>query len=292
MRCGVVAIVGKPNVGKSTLLNALIGTKVAPVSPKPQTTRKGVRGIFTSPSGQIIFVDTPGLHRSQDALDQFMNDEAVRALAEVDAVLWVVDLRLPPGDEDKMVARALNTLPAPLHLIGNKLDAAKYPQEAIDLYAGLLDREHRRWSLSAEQGPQAVEPLRAALLAELPEGPLLYPGSPGSDQTREFWAAELIREAAMRQLRDELPYGIAARVTRWEEREDGLQKIYATIFVERTNHKGMVIGKGGRQIGSIGQAARKQLEVFLAKKVYLELQVEVLPSWRSDPEALRELGYA
>ena len=293
---GFVAIVGKPNVGKSTLLNAFLGTKVAPTSPRPQTTRRGVRWIYTLDNRQLIFVDTPGLHKPKDALGKYMNSEVHSALSDVDAVVWVVDLRHPPTDEDRLVANSVRDLPKPLFLVGNKTDAAKYPEEAMKLYGALLegrgsDLPVSETMLSAQNSVNAVATLREQLLEVLPENPFFFPQGAASDQSREMWAAEIIREEAMKKLRDELPYAVATRVNRWTEREDGLQRIEGEIIVEKNAHKGMVIGAGGKQLREIGQAARKQLEVFLNHKVYLGLEVIVIPGWREDEEALRELGY-
>lgn len=293
---GFVAIVGKPNVGKSTLLNAFLGTKVAPTSPRPQTTRRGVRGIYTYDDRQLIFVDTPGLHKPKDALGKYMNNEVHSALSDVDAVVWVVDLRHPPTDEDRLVANSVRDLPKPLFLVGNKTDSAKYPDEAMKLYGALLegrseDLQTSEMMLSAQNSTGAVAPLREQLLDVLPENPFFFPQGSASDQSREMWAAEIIREEAMKKLRDELPYAVATRVNSWTEREDGLQRIEGEIIVEKNAHKGMVIGAGGKQLREIGQAARKQLEVFLNTKVYLGLEVIVIPGWREDEEALRELGY-
>ena len=293
-RAGFVAIVGKPNVGKSTLLNALMGVKIAPTSPRPQTTRKGVRGIANQGDSQIVFVDTPGLHRPKDALGKYMNGEVQNALADVDAVIWVVDLRHPPTDEDTLVARSIRDLSRPLTLVGNKLDVSKYPEEALRLYSALLEGRTAETSsvmLSAQNDTAKVAELRESIAAGLPENPFFFPVGAASDQTREQWAAEILREEAMKKLRDELPYAVATRVTDWTERQDGLQRIEAEIVVDRAGHKGMVIGAGGKQLGAIGAAARKQLEVFLNSKVYLGVQVIVIPGWREDQEALRELGY-
>ncbi len=297
-RAGFVAIVGKPNVGKSTLLNTLLGVKVAAITPKPQTTRRGVRGIYTSEDAQLVFVDTPGLHRAKDALGSFMNREVWAATVDVDAVLWVADLRRPPNDEDKSVARMLQNLPetVPIFLVGNKVDAAKYPEEALDLYQDLLPTAQPR-VLSALQNPDDVYVLRDELLALLPENPFFFPENIRSDQPREVWAAEIIRESAMIHLRQELPYTIAVQVTEWrdpEENSDGSQSphyIQADVWVERSNHRGMVLGKGGSMIKSIGQRARKQLEIFLSHKVFLDLEVILHSNWREDQESLRELGY-
>ncbi|ACO46838.1 GTPase Era [Deinococcus deserti] len=291
---GFVAIVGKPNVGKSTLLNSFLGTKVAPTSPRPQTTRRGVRGISTTDTHQIVFVDTPGLHKPKDALGKYMNHEVHSALADVDVIIWVVDLRHPPTDEDELVARQVRELPKPLFLVGNKTDAAKYPDEAMKLYRAQLEGRSAETSeimLSAQNNPLQVATLREQILDILPENPFFYPRGAASDQSRETWAAEIIREEAMKKLREELPYAVATRVNRWTEREDGLQRIEGEIVVEKNAHKGMVIGSGGKQLREIGQAARKQLEVFLDRKVFLGLEVIVIPGWREDEEALRELGY-
>ena len=294
-RSGFVAIVGKPNVGKSTLLNTLLGVKVAPITPKPQTTRKGVRGIYTHERAQIVFVDTPGMHQGRTVLDEFMTREIHAALADVEAILWVVDLRRPPNDEDKSVARLLQGLDPeiPVYLIGNKVDAAKYPEEALGLYRDLLPEVDHVRPLSALNDPDTVYALRDELLDLAQEGPFFFPAEIRSDQSRSEWTAELIREAAMIHLRQELPYSVAVRVVEWDEaaNEEEPHYIAAEIWVERRNHRGMVIGKGGRMIKEIGQMARKQLEVFLAHQIYLDLEVVVRTDWRADPEALRELGY-
>lgn len=293
-RAGFVAIVGKPNVGKSTLLNAFLNTKVAPTSHRPQTTRRGVRGIYSTDDRQIVFVDTPGVHKPKDALGKYMNNEVATALSDIDAIIWVVDLRHPPTDEDRLVARQVRDLPKPLLLVGNKQDAAKYPEEAIGLYEALLEGrsgERTVLTLSAQKNDAKLHALREQILDLLPENPFFFPQGGASDQSREEWAAEILRESAMIKLRDELPYAVATRVTSWTEREDGLQRIQAEIIVEKNAHKGMVIGAGGRTLGEIGTATRKQLETLLNAKVYLGLEVIVIPGWREDSEALRELGY-
>jgi len=290
-----VVIVGKPNVGKSTLLNTMLGVKVAPITPKPQTTRRGVRGIYTADDRQLVFVDTPGFHKGGgSALDQAMRREIRDALVDVDAVLWVVDLRHPPTEEDKSVARLLGSAldETPLIVVGNKVDAAKYPEEALQLYSDLAPQAQRVVALSALNDPQAVYALREDLMETLQEGPFYFPTDVRSDQSREQWAGELIREAAMIHLREELPYSVAVQVVSWEDAEDGRPLVLtAEIWVEKTGHRRMVIGKGGAMIKEIGKMARKQLEIFLQEKIYLDLEVVVRPSWREDREALRELGY-
>jgi GTP-binding protein Era len=295
-RAGFVAILGKPNVGKSTLLNTLLGVKIAPITPKPQTTRRGVRGIFTDldMSAQIVFVDTPGVHHGTNALDRFMKREIRTAIADVDAVLWVVDLRRPPSEEDKEVVRILSNIEAeaPVFLIGNKIDVAKYPDEALRLYRELFEPSHV-YPMSALENPQAVYDLRTELLELLPESPFFFPEDISSDQTREAWAAELLRESTMLHLRQELPYSVATRVTDWAEPDNSEDPLYlsAEIWVERPGHRPIVIGKGGRMIREIGTTARKQLEIFLDNRIYLDLEVVVHKNWREDPRKLRELGY-
>ena len=295
-RSGFVAIIGKPNVGKSTLLNTMLGVKVAPITPKPQTTRRGVRGIYTHENRQLVFVDTPGLHRGGDTvLDQTMHREIRDAVIDVDLILWVVDLRRPPGAEDKDVVRLLNAVPesTPVFIIGNKVDAAKYPDEALGLYRDLFPRAERTLAISALNDPKAVYALREDLLDRLEEAPFFYPTDIRSDQSREQWAGELIREAAMIHLREEIPYAVAVQVVEWQDSagEGRPLVITAEIWVEKSGHRRIVIGKAGAMIKEIGKMARKQLEVFLQQQVYLELEVVVRSDWRRDREALRELGY-
>ena len=293
-KTGFIAILGKPNVGKSTLLNTLLGIKVAPITPKPQTTRRGVRGIYTEDNIQLVFVDTPGLHKAQDALGSFMNREVRNAAVDVDGILWVVDLRRPPNNEDKEVARLLSNIEQdiPVYLIANKVDAAKYPDEALDLYKSLYEPV-RIYVLSALNDPESVYALRQDLEALATENPFFFPEDIRSDQSRADWAAELIREGAMIHLRQELPYAVAVQVTEWDEPEEANESIYiaADIWVEKANHRMIVIGKGGKMIKEIGRTARKQLEIFLDHKIYLDLEVVVHKDWREDRDALRELGY-
>ncbi len=294
---GFVAILGKPNVGKSTLLNTLLGVKVAPITPKPQTTRRGVRGIYTHEDHQLVFVDTPGLHhQGRSELDSYMRREIRDAVADVDVVLWVTDLRHPPTREDRDVARMLHNLPEATRviLVGNKLDAARYPEEALSLYKELYPEAERVLALSALNDPKAVYALRDDLMEALPEAPFFFPPDIRSDQTREQWVAEIVRESAMLHLRQELPYSVAVLVVDWQDPPEGSDEpivITAEIWVEKTGHRRIVIGKGGTMIREIGRTARKQLEIFLDERVFLELEVVVKSAWREDREALRELGY-
>lgn len=295
---GFVAIVGKPNVGKSTLLNTMLGVKVAPITNKPQTTRRGVRGIYTVDDRQLIFVDTPGYHRGGSSLlDEAMHREVTDSMIDVDAVLWVVDLRRPPNDEDRDVARLLENINPEtiVYIIGNKVDTAKYPEEALQLYKDLAPQAERAIMMSAMRKPADVYALREELLERLSPGPFFYPSDIRSDQSPEQWAAEIIREAAMTHLRQEIPYSVAVQVLSWEDPDPADTKpvlhIEAEIWVERRNHRSMVIGKGGAMIREIGKMARKQLEIFLQQHIFLDLHVVVRGAWRDDQEALRELGY-
>lgn len=289
--CGFVAIVGKPNVGKSTLLNVMLGVKVSAITARPQTTRRGIRGVYTEGNRQVVFVDTPGWHQPKDRLGEFMREQIDTALEDIDLVLWVVDLRHPPTPEDEDLASRLQGVGVPVWVVGNKRDAAKYPEQAMQAYTELLPNAQRHIILSALKDLKAVYRLREEILLAMPESPFFYPADIRSDQSREQWAAEIVREQAMSLLREEIPYSIAARVTDWQERENGVQYIRMELIVEREGHKSIVIGKGGQMLKQIGQEARKQLELFLGSKVYLELVVKVIPDWRRNPRALRELGY-
>ncbi len=292
---GFIAIVGKPNVGKSTLLNNLLGVKVAPISSKPQTTRTGIRGIYTQDNKQLVFIDTPGFHKAHDALGDFMNRQVRNNLEGIDATLWLVDLRRPPNDEDRSVARLLKKInnDVPIYLIANKVEVAKYPEEALELYQDLFKAD-RTYVMSALNDVKAVYALRDDLLKIAPKNPFFFPDNIRSDQSRENWAGEIVRESAMAHLRQELPYAIAVVVDEWRDPKNKNEPIYihAEIWVERINHRRMVIGRGGKMIKEIGRMARKQLETLLAAKVYLDMEVVVHKDWREDMNALIELGYA
>ncbi|HEY4002831.1 MAG TPA: GTPase Era [Candidatus Xenobia bacterium] len=293
---GFVTLVGKPNVGKSTLLNAMLESPVAPVSTRPQTTRRQLRGIYTHRDMQIVFVDAPGVHAPADRLDSYMQQQIHEALEEVDLVLWVVDLRHPPTDEDAMVAHRLQSHPSPVWLIGNKLDAATRPDDAMAAYEALLPGRAQSRRLSALDFP-SVGLLRRELLEQLPEGPWMYPAetSGKSDQGPERWAGDMIRQAAMEHLYQEIPYTLAVKVETLEKRKKHKPKpaeiMYckATLIVEREAHKPIAIGHGGSMLKRIGRRARQLMEQLLGRQVYLDLEVRVYPNWRQDSEALREL---
>ncbi|NPA31604.1 MAG: GTPase Era [Chloroflexi bacterium] len=293
-RAGFVAVAGRPNVGKSTLINALVGQKIAAVSPKPQTTRKRQLGILTTERGQIVFVDTPGIHKPVHKLGQALNEEARQALADADVVLFVVDASRPPTPEDEMVARHIRALeePRPVILALNKADLVSGDQRAAQeaLYAPLVPDAERVW-ISALTG-ENLPALLNRLFALLPPGPPFYDPDQVTDLYERDIAADLIREAALQHLRDEVPHSIAVRIDEYKERESGAAYIAATLFVERDSQKGIVIGRKGSMLKQIGITARKAIEEMSGRRVYLDLRVKVRKNWRNDEAFLRQFGFA
>jgi GTP-binding protein Era len=290
-RSGVIALVGQPNVGKSTLLNALVGEKVAIVSPKPQTTRRQVLGIATTEDAQMVFVDTPGLHTPEHDLGRYMVKVAQAAVPAADLAVWVVDVSRTPDDADRRIARTLHQAGRPLILAMNKTD--RLPPERIRelTEAWLALAEPAEWVMTIANKGHNLELLRSAMLDRLPEGPLLYPDDQLSDQSPRMLACELVREAALYHLQQEIPHGIEVIIEDWIEREDGLINVAAKIFVERSGHKAIVIGKGGIMLKRIGTSARREMERLLEQRIFLELFVSVRPGWRRDPSDLRRLGF-
>jgi len=298
-RSGFVALVGKPNVGKSTLLNRLLGQKIAPVSPRPQTTRTRLRGILTlhrdqgdPADAQIVFVDTPGIHEPLHKLGQSMVQAASTAIPDADVVLLMADLRTPPTAEDRAIAGLVSQhAQGPVVLALNKVDLLSLDEvdsRANDYLA--LIKPAVWFTISATRGDNVPE-LLEAVIARLPEGPRYYPEDEVSDAYMRDIAGELIRAQAMTLLRDEVPHALAVTVERFKERRADLTYIQATLIVERASQKPIVIGKGGRTIKRIGQAAREELEKLLDRQVYLELRVKVVKNWRRNEAELRRLGY-
>jgi GTP-binding protein Era len=294
-----VALVGKPNVGKSTLLNRLLGTKIAPVSPKPQTTRARLRGILTlhrdrgdPADAQIVFVDTPGIHEPLHKLGQFMVDDASSAIPDADVVLVMADLGTPPTAEDRAIADLVNRIAqGPAILALNKVDLLPPAQVAFRAQDYLATIEPAAWfTVSATRGDHVADLLQA-VIAHLPEGPRYYPEDEISDVYLRDIAGELIREQAMTLLRDEVPHALAVTVEAFKERHADLTYVEATLIVERASQKGIVIGSGGSMIKQISRAAREELERLLDTRVYLDLRVKVVKDWRRNEAALRRLGY-
>jgi GTP-binding protein Era len=291
-RSGYVALVGKPNVGKSTLLNALLGAKLAAVSPKPQTTRTSLLGILTRQDVQAIFVDTPGIHLPRTKLGEYMVESARRAIPDADVVLFMVDLATPPERPDVEVARLLKDLTIPVILALNKADLVSPDvlRERSQAYEA-LGKFGESMAISALTGYQRDE-LLACVISRLPLGPRYYPADQLSDQQERFIASEIIREHLMRTLQQELPYVAAVAVQDFTERENGVLYISANIYVERDSQKGIVIGRGGSMLRRIGRDARLELQEIWERPVYLELWVKVLKNWRRNEEHLRRFGYA
>lgn len=292
-KSGLIAVMGKPNVGKSTLLNRLLGQTIAAVSPKPQTTRLQQLGILTIPEAQLVFIDTPGLHRPQHKLGEFMNQDALLALEGADLVLLILDASLPPADEDLIFGSALAELkdPPPVLMVLNKVDkiSAGDLAERQTQYQALLPGSPLI-PISAATGDH-LDRLIALAIEALPEGPLLYPEEQVTDLFEREIAADLIRASAMDLLDKELPHVIAVRMDEFQERDDGSAYLEATIFVERESQKGILIGEGGKMIKAIGTAARKQIEAMSGRKVFLRLRVKVRKNWRNDLNALRLFGF-
>jgi GTP-binding protein Era len=293
MRSGLVALVGRPNVGKSTLLNALLGRKLAIVSDKPQTTRSAVRGVLHRPEGQAVLVDTPGLHKPRTLLGQRLNDLVRGTLAEVDLVAQLVDAAAGVGAGDRFLAAEVAKVDTPKLCVVNKTDAASRAKTAAALQAaaGLGDFAEIV-PVSARTGEQ-LDLLVELLLRHLPEGRPLYPEGHAGDEPEQHLVAELIREKALALVRDELPHSVAVLVEELgpdPERED-LLVIRAFLFVERASQKPIVLGRGGSVLREIGTRARHELEALFGTKVYLDLRVKVAKEWQRDPRQLARLGF-
>ena len=291
MKSGFVALVGRPNAGKSTLMNRLVGQKVAIVSDKPQTTRNRITGVRTYPEGQVVFVDTPGVHRPLHRLNVRMVDTAMIALRDVDVVVVVVDASERPGAGDRFVMDTVRQVKTPRILALNKVDQVAreslLPQiERYDREVGFADIV----PVSALTG-ENVDRLERVILSHLPEGSPLYPEDHLTDQPERFFVAELVREQVLRHTHAELPFASAVIVDRFEEADEkGLLRLYCTILVERESQKPIVVGRGGSMIKTIGTAARQELEQFFQTRVFLDLRVKVRADWREDDRSLDELG--
>ncbi len=284
-KVGYVSIIGRPNVGKSTLLNNLLGRKVTIVSPRPQTTRNRILGIKTTEKGQIIFVDNPGIHRPLHKLNEFMMEQVYQSLEGSDLVLLMVDVTQEFGKGDEFVVNMLKKVDKPIFLLLNKVDKVKKSRvlPLIDLYKDLLPFKEII-PISALKGTN-LDVLEDLIYKYLPEGEKLFPDDMVTDISDRFLIAEIIREKVLHYTREEIPYSVGVLVEKVEER-DGLLYIYAIIFVEKENHKKIVIGKGGNLIKLIGTKAREELEFIFGTKIYLDLVVKVKKGWRDDPAIL------
>ena len=290
-RSGFVAVVGRPNVGKSTLVNALVGDKVAITSDKPQTTRSAVRGIVNADGCQVVLIDTPGYHKPRTLLGSRLNEVVRAAWRDVDLALFIVDGDSGVGRGDAKVAQDLTAARCPVFLVVNKIDAVSRDGIAAGLTAasGLGDYDEFV-PISALTG-DGVDLLRDLVVAKMPPGPMFYPPGTSRDQPPPAFVAELVREKLLTRTREEVPHSIAVVTEDYEEREDGLLEIRATIFVERDSQKGIVIGKGGSTIKAAGTEAREEIELLFGRKVFLELRAKVEKDWQRRSHALERLGF-
>ena len=292
MKSGFAALIGRPNVGKSTLMNHLIGQKIAITSEKAQTTRSQIRTVYTDERGQIVFEDTPGLTRAKNKLGRFMVDVAEKTIADADVILWIVEAGAYLGASEQEILERLRKVNKPLVLVVNKVDKVqdkKALAQSIEAYEKAV-RPSDLIAVSALKH-QNMEILLETLFRYLPEGPLFYDEDTVTEEPMRDIAAELIREQALRLLRDEVPHGIAVTVERMHEREDGTFDIDAEIICERDSHKGMVIGKGGQMLKRIGTGARKTIEEMCGAPVNLKLWVKVRKEWRDNDTQLKSFGY-
>lgn len=293
MKSGFVTIIGRPNVGKSTLLNQILGQKIVITTDKAQTTRKRIKGILTVPEGQVVFVDTPGMHRPLNKLGEFLMDEAKFAVPDADLVLFLVDGTEPAGKGDKwIVENVLKNSKIPVILVMNKVDKIKNQQkveENLITYKLLFDENVPVLRISAKTG-RNKDTLLSNIFKKLPEGEKLYPDDVVTEESMRSVAEEIIREKILINTQDEIPHSVAITIDKYEEKED-IDRIYATIYCEQKSQKGILIGKGGSLLKKIGTEARIELEEIADKKVFLALEVKVEKDWRKKENLLKNFGY-
>ena len=291
-KSGFVTLIGRPNVGKSTLMNHLIGQKIAITSDKPQTTRNRIQTVYTDDRGQIIFVDTPGIHKAKNKLGEYMVNVAEHTLKDVDVILWLVEPSTFIGAGERHIAEQLNKVKTPIILVINKIDTVKNQDEILTFMAAYKDvcdfAEIVPLSALKEKNTDLLTEL---IFRYLPYGPQFYDEDTVTDQPMRQIAAELIREKALRLLNDEIPHGIAVTIERMKERPDGIMDIDASIVCERDSHKGIIIGKGGSMLKRIGTEARKDIEHMMDIQVNLKLWVKVRKEWRDSELYMKDYGY-
>lgn len=291
-RAGFVSFVGRPNVGKSTLTNALVGEKIAITSPKPQTTRRAIRGIVHRPEGQLIIVDTPGMHRPRTLLGERLNALVEDTLGNMDVIGFCVPANEKIGPGDRFISDRLNDFPrAKKVAILTKVDEASQTEIIDQLTLLSLMREWDAVVPISSVTNEQLDVLTEVVLGMMPESPALYESDTVTDENEDDRIAELIREASLDGVREELPHSLAAMVDDREIREDGLLEIYASIYVERDSQKGIIIGKGGQRLRAVGERARGEIEQLLGRRIFLSLRVKVAKEWQRDPKALRKLGF-
>ena len=292
MKSGFVAIIGRPNVGKSTLLNQILSQKIVITTDKAQTTRKRIKGIYTNKEGQIVFVDTPGVHKPLNKLGEFLLDEAKIAVPDADVILFLVDGSESAGKGDKWIAQHLLQTKIPIVIVMNKVDKVKKPEkveENLLSYKTLFEENLPVVRISAKTG-RNIDTLMNNIFKKLPEGEALYPEDVVTEETMRDVTEEIIREKILLNTSDEIPHSVAVKVTNYQEKEE-IDKIYATIYCEQKSQKGILIGKGGNLLKKIGTEARLELEKIVEKKVYLQLEVKVEKDWRKKQNILKNFGY-
>lgn len=292
MKSGFVAIIGRPNVGKSTLLNQILGQKIVITTDKAQTTRKRIKGILTTEEGQIVFVDTPGVHKPLNKLGEFLLDEAKIAVPDADVILFLVDGSEPAGKGDKWISKNLLQTEIPIIIVMNKVDKIKKTEkveENLLTYKTLFDKNLPVVKISAKTG-RNIDTLIKNIYKKLPQGEALYPDDIVTEETMRDVTEEIIREKILLNTSDEIPHSVAVKVDNYKEQEE-IDKIYATIYCEHKSQKGILIGKGGSLLKKIGTESRLELEKIVEKKVYLELQVKVEKDWRKKDKILKNFGY-
>ena len=290
MKSGFISIIGRPNVGKSTLLNGILGEKIAIATSKPQTTRNTIRGIYTTGDCQMVFIDTPGIHKPKTKLGNFMTDSALNTFKEVDLVLFSVDDSLSQGPGDKYIVEMLKNINTPKFLVINKMDKIN-PEDYEKIY-----NEYEQTGIFDEIFPvSALEQKNIDILLEsiekfMPEGPQYFPSDMITDHPERFIVSEILREKVLMFLEDEVPHGVAIEIESFQE-EERVTRISAVVYCEKKSHKGIIIGQGGRKLKGIGKSAREEIEALLGNKVFLQLWVKVKENWRNSDFALSNFGY-
>ena len=290
-RSGFVAVVGRPNTGKSTLVNSLVGDKVAITSDKPQTTRSAVRGVMNSGSVQVVLIDTPGYHKPRTLLGERLNQVVRAAWADVDVALFVVDGAAGIGRGDERVAEDLAAAGRPIYCVVNKIDVMRKDRVLQALAKASEVGGFDEFIPTSARTGEGIDELRALLASAMPPGPMYYPPGTNTDQPPPAFVAELVREKLLKRMREEIPHSVAVVTEDFEEREDGLIEIRATVYVERESQKGIVVGKGGTSIKAVGTEAREEIETMFGRKVFLELRVRVEKDWQRRAHALQRLGF-
>ncbi len=291
-KSGFVTLIGRPNVGKSTLMNHLIGQKIAITSEKPQTTRNRIQTVYTDERGQIIFLDTPGIHKAKNKLGEYMVNVAENTLKEVDVILWLVEPTTFIGAGERHIAEQLSKIKTPVILVINKIDTVKSKEEILTFIAAYKDILNFAEIIPVSALKEMnIEDVKSIIFKYLPAGPQFYDEDTVTDQPMRQIAAELIREKALRMLDDEIPHGIAVVIDQMKERPNGIIDVDATIVCERDSHKGIIIGKGGSMLKRIGTAARMEIENLMDTKVNLKLWVKVRREWRDSDMYMKNYGY-